>query len=1021
MNQFQNLIKSKQHDPKKLSNKELIFDHALLHRFFKDVIAGKKVRIKGESWSLEDLWNYHKLIVQEMKRRNFKHIKKDKIDEPLATLEFAQPNPSNDGTGSWIHLKDIIPCFGDFKISEPYIYIVGGICNFGKTQGDIDILIRKPEPENPDEDMPIKFRIMRMLPKKYWNRVHFSYGTLGPFTSYVPLYSLEARVHSKEVMEMAERISGFRKAQGVSKRENKIKPFRPFWQEKPQHGRRAGKAYTFEGLIEVINKTWPDWKETGVYVGRKLDGATAQIHKVGNKVEIYTEDGNNVTENAPNVISQAKNIRSDFVAIGELELWVAGKHQPRADSSGVLNAKKPTDESKNIRMTLYDLFYINGKDIHESNYDARRSRLLRFKNQENLKLSQPEKYVESEDKLLEFAKTLSKASGSEGAMFKKADMNYPLKLNPSPPTMVKFKVERQLIGKVIAVHPVERAKAWNYDCALKDAPYAGRTYNTSIKANVGDFIKVSFVDISTYNTSIKANVGDFIKVSFVDISEYIDSKTQQHWFNWWAPHVIEKVPGPASSSATAHKFVLETTGRIAPRTLPKKATLEELEKKKRFVIQHHWRGKSVHADIRFEMNDHLQGFTLADGVMGAAKEPVVTLERAKELEQKSEFWKVDWKTGEEKVREKDSEKREKIWASPKGRQPKDWLKLEGVTPPRKVEALPGGTKEFPGVFVEIDSGTFELGAQKPAFKEFFLKGKNVKGRILFRLVTGLKGAKKEFTWLYWKPKDQKPYALSARAIKVGWIPPIGESALPKEWEDKIPIGLKYWKQKLNTNEIREMIKKIRKQFLQEEVLAKSFLKKARFVLQRHWWKGQEVIRKMPVVHWDLRFDDGSKRPPYFNLDKNPLTTIKGINAVRKILTDKRWLTFEGEIPPGLKAPKWLRPGNPNKKIPAFVDIIDTGKATIISDEPLFMSILLRGKKLKGYWIFRRSDAHSNLWTMEKSKLPKTESNSLKLSSKQVQTIVNLTLNEDISRKKIAELANCAKSTVYLYQRKYGLI
>ena len=155
--------------------------------------------------------------------------------------------------------------------------------------------------------------------------------------------------------------------------------------------------------------------------------------------------------------------------------------------------------------------------------------------------------MKDEKALRKAVKEMSAAAGSEGAMLKRADMNYSLEINPYPPTMVKFKNELQLVLKVIKVNPIKGAKAWNYDCALKDAPYSGKTFNTGIQAKVGDKILVSFVDVSGYT----------------------DPETKKRWIRMWSPHVLEKTSKPMDSITKAWKMVADTTGRFEDKKLPK--------------------------------------------------------------------------------------------------------------------------------------------------------------------------------------------------------------------------------------------------------------------------------------------------------------------------------------------------------------------------------------------------------------------------------------------------------------------
>ena len=44
-----------------------------------------------------------------------------------------------------------------------------------------------------------------------------------------------------------------------------------------------------------------------------------------------------------------------------------------------------------------------------------------------------------------------------------------------------------------------------------------------------------------------------------------------------------------------------------------------------------------------------------------------------------------------------------------------------------------------------------------------------------------------------QPDDPTPYVLSDRAIKIGWLPPKGISALPGFIRKKVPKEFQYWK------------------------------------------------------------------------------------------------------------------------------------------------------------------------------------------------------------------------------------
>jgi len=107
--------------------------------------------------------------------------------------------------GDEIFLDDVLSKFQSFYVRKPFIYLVGGLPNNGSTKGDIDIII-DAEPDR-DRDLPIHFRIYRMLPKEWWHRLNIMYTdgkARGPYTNNVPLFNmLVERTDERSVVTMS--------------------------------------------------------------------------------------------------------------------------------------------------------------------------------------------------------------------------------------------------------------------------------------------------------------------------------------------------------------------------------------------------------------------------------------------------------------------------------------------------------------------------------------------------------------------------------------------------------------------------------------------------------------------------------------------------------------------------------------------------------------------------------------------------------------------------------------------------
>ena len=952
-------------------------------------------------------------------------IEEEKVPEDYSYLEaertLAKINYSGNVEGEEIFLKDILSEFGRFKLKEPFVYIVGGLCNHGKTKGDIDILIKKSRPKDDSIDIPLKFRIMRQLPQKYWHRLHFLYDDElhGPFTNYVPLYSLVCEINTKEVYEMSEDLSqlssvSISEQASKSRSEDKIIPFRFFTQPKPVHGREREEIYSLETIGETMKKMkkWNNQIDKGIFLEKKFDGVRVQIHKVGNKVLILSEEGKDYTSNLPTIVDELKKIKYDFIVEGEAELWLNKKHQNRADSAGLLNKKETDPNEKFMIINLYDSQWFEGKDIHGYPYIERRKSLEKISSK-HAKVSEA-KIAKGMPAIKRLSKRFASLPWSEGVMYKLPSFVY--ELDGKSLNFMKFKKERSIICKVIAVNKVAGTeKTFYYHCAIEGNTFVGKTFNTNIAVRAGEKLEVVFVDIN----------------------QYTDPSTKKLFFNWWSPRVIGKSNKSITSIASAKKLVQETSGQIAEKKLPKikKEELEEylavdsetgeektmniseLSFKKRFVFQNHYRGKSVHADLRFERETNLEGFTLMHQVKTEIKEPVMNLKDAKREDADDDNFKINLKTGELK--------QEKIEIATKATQPKVWLdiapgiSLSGMEAGVGKRPEPGATEKFPGVFTKIDSGTYEEGARKPFYIEYFMDGKVFKGRYIVRKLARARiekvpVARTPFVWFFWKPDDQTPYVLSSRGISKSYVPEKGRSALPLEWEKKIPKELQWWKKGLTGEKALDMIKEIRKKFLFMKELEKNTigLSSTKFALKRKWWKGQFVIRGLPVEHFELRFSDAKNT--FFKLDKNPLSAENGLTSLRSI-GKKSEIMFEGIIPPGEE-------GNPNKRIPAHIDILDSGNCNIIEDSENFMHVEFKGKKLKENWMFKRTDPQSNIWLMSKGKLPEAKLShefGVSLSDDEINKIHFLSEN-NVGVSEISQLIDRPNSTIYEWQNKLNI-
>ena len=228
-------------DVTRMSPEALWYDDAILHyRYHKLKAEGQKY----EDWTAEDVVNLHARIVRELERRGLPHFDRDdELDGDTRPFlkDYADVRPSGNCMGEPVSLDDVLPHLRSFKLRQPYVYLVGGLVVHGKTEGDIDFLIKASHSLPPGFRHVLEWRILRSLPEKLWHRVQFHYDHFhGPFTDNVPLFDLTVeRVNEKnQVFRMDQDSEELDLLKGLPREE--ILPFLAWTEEREKQAPRAG-------------------------------------------------------------------------------------------------------------------------------------------------------------------------------------------------------------------------------------------------------------------------------------------------------------------------------------------------------------------------------------------------------------------------------------------------------------------------------------------------------------------------------------------------------------------------------------------------------------------------------------------------------------------------------------------------------------------------------------------------------------------------------------------------------------
>ena len=210
------------------------------------------------------------------------------------------------------------------------------------------------------------------------------------------------------------------------------------------------------------------------------------------------------------------------------------------------------------------------------------------------------------------------------------------------------------------------------------------------------------------------------------------------------------------------------------------------------VFQYHFRGKSLHGDLRLQVDDFLVGWTLVNQRSGAIKQPVETVANARRIAQS---FSLDGDRFTKPMRAP-----AKLFAAPKSRQPLIWLGIDNRV---FEEGEVGATRNEEGVMVIASKPKVEFGLQKSFSHEYFFTGKTeLRGTMFFRQLVGKADDDRETPpgeafWTSWVSKELMPSVLGRRAVKTKSMPPDGHSAIPISLERVTPKEFRYWERKGN--------------------------------------------------------------------------------------------------------------------------------------------------------------------------------------------------------------------------------
>jgi len=379
---------------------------------------------------------------------------------------------------------------------------------------------------------------------------------------------IKAQAHSderiKELVDSGkwEKMSATERFELMIKRE-KIEPLYPYAQVKTsKRGYQVREVFGIKPVTDLASAWFS--VPNNVAVETKFDAFRVQIHKSGDQVKMFTESGVEVGHLLPNLTKDVKELKAKSVVLDSetVPYDEEGMSEGRRGAAKAFGGKEPIDDSRWVSH-VFDILYLDGKDLHREGYEERREILkglelpvsdvpkfpVKFHLQENLV-----DWASTAEMMVKLAMEHSKVKFSEGAMFKQAVSTHPLTgQTPLWAKMKKaFEIDAIVLGRKPKIYKAGPQKGkpvpgqWTYvggcgpiskpaeaEPVIKEAPIE--------ESSQADYVKVKgklyAVLGDTFSTDEDMDVGDIVRVNVDKVRKI--SATRYHWL---IPKVIEPHP-----------------------------------------------------------------------------------------------------------------------------------------------------------------------------------------------------------------------------------------------------------------------------------------------------------------------------------------------------------------------------------------------------------------------------------------------------------------------------------------------
>tara|TARA_Y100001951_G_scaffold98688_1_gene99786 strand:- start:95 stop:2650 length:2556 start_codon:yes stop_codon:yes gene_type:complete len=278
-------------------------------------------------------------------------------------------------------------------------------------------------------------------------------------------------------------------------------------------------------------------------VQEKYDGMRIQIHKLDDKIKIYSYNNKDITDVCPKIVKRLENKAfKDMILDAELILFDDDEPLHRADT--IAHVFKGKYKGHDLKAHVFDIMRHEGESLMDSPLKERINTLFyQLSSHSSEELAFPSKkdtkMADSLTEVKSYATDIMKLPASEGVIIKDLESTYLLgsKKNPKWIKLKKFvdldlvvldksNTKSKLYSYTLGIGPLNAEHSRKYDyIELENKPYlkVGKGLNTKQSVKVGSIVRVKVDEVRKNKNGFVLHSAKIIEIPEVTESDKLET------------------------------------------------------------------------------------------------------------------------------------------------------------------------------------------------------------------------------------------------------------------------------------------------------------------------------------------------------------------------------------------------------------------------------------------------------------------------------------------------------------------